>query len=440
MQAIILSIGDELVLGQTVDTNSAWLSAHLAALGVNTRYHQTIEDELSIITDAIRRAAREADVVLISGGIGPTDDDLTRQALADAMDVKLVTDQVSVEAIRAFFRGRGKEMPDRNAVQATHPVGTTMIENTCGTAPGIQAQFDRATIFVTPGVPREMKAMYQRDIRPWIVMAISGEATTRVILTTKVNTFGEGESTVAERLGDLTRRDRNPKVGTTVADGIVSIRVRSEFATLNEARSQLDDTLVRVDAALGPIVFGRDDETLETAVITLLSERKLTLVTAESCTGGLVGEALTRVPGSSVPYLGGWVTYSDAMKIDQLGVSPKMIDRHGAVSEPVVLAMAEGALRRGGADLAISVSGVAGPGGGTDVKPVGTVWLALAWRDETDPDRVHAAATLFNFGGDRDTIRDRTAKSAMQMVRAKLIQQQKTSEAQKVRRPENAVK
>lgn len=421
MQAIILSIGDELVLGQTVDTNSAWLSARLAALGVNTRYHQTIEDERLAITDAIRRAASEADVVIISGGIGPTDDDLTRQALARAMGVELTTDEASVEAIRAFFRGRGKEMPQRNAVQAMHPIGSSMIENTCGTAPGIFARLDRATIFVTPGVPREMKAMVERDIEPWIIEASRDETTTRVILTTKVNTFGEGESTVAERLGDLMRRDRNPKVGTTVSDGIVSARVRSEFPTIDEAQTRLDETVAEVEAVLGPIAFGRDEQTLEEAVIAQLIDRGLRLVTAESCTGGLIGEYLTRVPGSSEPYVGGWVTYSNAMKIEQLGVPSGLISEHGAVSEPVVRAMAEGALRRAGADLAVSVSGIAGPGGGTEDKPVGTVWLGLAWHEGQPPERIRTDTCLLQLGGHRATIRDRAAKSSLQMVRMRLM-------------------
>lgn len=411
MQAILLSIGDELALGQTVDTNSAWLAGRLAGLGIPTLLHETVSDDRGLIAAALSWAAGKADLVLVSGGLGPTEDDLTRQALADAMGVELVEDPASLEALEAFFRGRGYAMAARNRVQALCPRGASMLANPAGTAPGIRARLGRAEVFVTPGVPREMKAMFEAVVLPF-VQKHAGAAKT--ILTTKVNTFGLGESDVAEKLGDLMDRGRNPTVGTTVSGGLCSVRVRSESDDPRKAQDQINDTVNEVEACLGPLVFGVDDQTLQGAVVRLLDERGQTLATAESCTGGLIGGLVTDVPGSSGVYAGGWVTYADAMKSQQLGVPPETIDRHGAVSEAVVVAMARGARERSGADLAVSVSGIAGPGGGTQDKPVGTVWFGLASPEDT-------VARCARLVGDRAAVRDRAAKCALQMIRLALL-------------------
>lgn len=419
MNAILLSIGDELALGQTVDTNTAWIAGRLATLGVSTVLHETVSDDRALIAASIGWASNKADLIVISGGLGPTEDDLTRQALADTMGVALVEDAASLEALEAYFRGRGYAMAERNRVQALCPAGAGMITNTCGTAPGIRATVNRAAVFVTPGVPREMKAMVEDAVLPAVRKLLADQGNNSgggVILTTKVNTFGLGESDVAERLGELMRRGRNPVVGTTVADGLCSVRLRAEYADADEAKRELEDTAQRVEAALGPIVFGRDESTLQGALVKLLIEQGKTVATAESCTGGMVGSLLTDVPGSSAAYLGGWVTYTNVMKTQQLGVRPGVIEAHGAVSEDVVIAMAEGAKHRSGADYAVAVSGVAGPGGGTEDKPVGTVWLALAGPKKT-------AARRARLIGNRASIRDRAAKCALQMIRLTLLGQ-----------------
>lgn len=410
MQAIIVSIGDELVLGQTVDTNSAWLSAALAGHGVMTRAHVTVADDRPAIAAAIREACDRAELVIISGGLGPTDDDLTRAALADAMGVELVVHEPSVEQIRGFFARRGRDMPERNKVQALHPAGTQVIANRWGTAPAITGTLGRATFFVVPGVPREMSNLFQHEIVP----RLSAFAREGVILATKVNTFGVGESDIAQMLGDLMQRDRNPLVGTTVSQGIVAARIRSQFPDAQTARRQLEATAAQVEAALGPIVFGRDDATLADALLPLLRQRRQSLATAESCTGGLLGAMITDIAGSSDVYRGGWVTYHNDLKERELGVAAELLAAHGAVSEPVVRAMADGARRRAAADHAIAISGVAGPGGGAADKPVGTVWVGLASTEATQ-------AVLLNLWGDRDAIRDRAAKSALQLLRLALL-------------------
>ncbi|MFK7788550.1 MAG: competence/damage-inducible protein A [Phycisphaeraceae bacterium] len=415
MPAILLSIGDELTLGQTVDTNAAWLSAKLSSLGIACVEHRTVADDLDRIATTIQQCAELAEVLIITGGLGPTDDDLTRPALSKAMGVDLIEDPASVDHIAAYFQGRGREMPLRNRVQATHPQTSTMIENTCGTAPGIQATLGQCEIFVTPGVPREMFAMYSRDIEP-AIKAMAGTA--RTILTTKLNSFGSGESDIAEKLGDLMARDRNPVVGTTVANGLVSVRIRSENEDALKAQTMLNETLEHVQAKVGPLAFGLDDTTLQDAVIALLTEQGKTVATAESCTGGLIAGMLTDVPGSSAAVLGGWVTYANAMKAEQLGVPMSLIEQHGAVSQPVIEAMAQGALQHSGADFALATSGIAGPGGGTDEKPVGTVWIGLATRDG---DNTRTLSRLAHLPGDRTTVRDRSAKCALQLLRLTLM-------------------
>jgi nicotinamide-nucleotide amidase len=409
MNAIILSIGDELALGQTLDTNSAYLSAHLAEHGVMTRYHQTVADDQADIAAAIRTAAASADLVLITGGLGPTDDDLTRFALADAMGAGLHLEEAQLDAIRRMMERRGRTMAERNKVQAQCPDGATMITNEHGTAPGIAATLGRCTVYVLPGPPHEMVPMYAAAVEPRLP---SPDLT---ILTRKINTFGNGESNVAEMLGELCARDRNPLVGTTVSEGIVSVRIRSAFADPFEARRQLDATIGQVEQRLGAIAYSHEDQSLADAVLTLLRQRNMTIATAESCTGGFIGKLLTDIPGSSDTYVGGWVTYSNAMKTRQLGIDSAIIEQYGAVSEPVAAAMAQGALGRSDADIAVSITGIAGPDGGSDDKPIGTVWIGIAQRDGD------ASAHCMLLSGGREQVRDRAAKCALQLVRLKVL-------------------
>ncbi len=411
MEAIILSVGDELVLGQSLDTNSAYLSGQLARLGIGTLYHQTLSDDRRAIAGAITAAAQAAERVIITGGLGPTDDDLTRQALADAMNAPLVQHEPSLDALAAFFAQCRRPMPEKTRVQAMHPQGTQMLTNTCGTAPGIRAKLHRAVIYAIPGVPNEMVAMFEQSIRPEIEAGLVRRA---VILTTRINTFGLGESTVAQKLGELMDRPRNPQVGTTTADGIISVRVRSRFDDPNQAQRELERTVTQIDERLGPIVFGRDEQSLQQSAIALLQQRGLRVATAESCTGGLLGKMLTDVAGSSAVYVGGWVTYTNRLKSEQLGVDQTLVTQYGAVSEPVVRAMAAGAIERSGADLSLAITGIAGPDGGTPEKPVGTVWIALG-----DAGRVEAY--LFHLPGSRQAVRDRAAKTAVQLLRYRLL-------------------
>ncbi len=418
MTAIVVSIGDELVLGQTVDTNSAWLSRRLAEIGVDVIEHATVADDQLGIERALRDVAARCDVALVSGGLGPTADDLTRQALASLMQVPLELNEAWFGEMHAFFARLGRTMVESNRIQAMIPRGAEMIWNTCGTAAGMAVRIGRCRMFVMPGVPKEMKAMFESRVRGELGDAAGGS----VILSRTLHTFGLGESNVGERLGDLMDRRRNPSVGTTVSAGVVSIRINARYAGIDEARRQIEATDELCRQRLGALVYGIDEQTLPQVVLGLLKERSaaagrgLTVATAESCTGGLIAKYLTDVPGSSAFFRQGWVVYSNDTKTQLVGVPAAMLREHGAVSEPVVRCMATNAMLMSEADFALAVSGIAGPDGGTADKPVGTVWIALAGDEPAG-----VTARRFVFVGDREMIRDRAAKMALTMLRYRLL-------------------
>ncbi|HRX84423.1 MAG TPA: competence/damage-inducible protein A [Phycisphaerae bacterium] len=412
MHAEIISIGAELMTGSSIDTNSAWLSEQLTRLGVPTLRHATVGDDAAAIAAAMGESASRAALVLVTGGLGPTRDDLTRAGLAAALGVPLVHDPDSMAQIDAFFRALNRPMPQANRVQADVPAGATVLPNDWGTAPGIRACLGDATIFCMPGVPREMKAMFDRYVTPFV--AESGPA--RGMATRVLRTFGAGESTLAEQIADLMTPGRNPAVGTTASEGVISVRIVASGATPTDAQQLADADEAEVRRRLGVLVYGHGDDTLASVVGGLLADRSLTLATAESCTGGLIAKFLTDVPGASHYLAGGVVTYSNALKTQLLGVPETLLAERGAVSAEVAETMAEQCRQRLGTDLALSVTGVAGPDGGTADKPVGLVYIALATPAGTQTKECHFSDRL-----DRAAIRDRTAKTALNLLRHHLL-------------------
>jgi nicotinamide-nucleotide amidase len=413
MKVVILSIGDELIMGQTVDTNSAWLSARFADIGIMTIYHKTVPDDAAAIVLALKEACALSEVVVVTGGLGPTDDDVTRHALVAFLNRPLDLHPPSLERIRAFFKSLGKTMPAINRIQAMVPRGVEVLDNDWGTAPGLKMKVGKKLVFLFPGVPREMMKMAERD-----VFQVFQKHSESAVLTEALHTFGAGESTIAEQLGDLMRRDRNPLVGTTVSQGVVTIRIRSEAPTRMLAQKHLAATVKAVESRLGTLIFGRSRETLAGVVGKLAGKMGIKVTTAESCTGGLVAQMLTDEAGASLYFVGGWVVYSNAMKTHELGVPASLIEREGAVSQAVACAMAEGALRQESADWSISTTGIAGPDGGSDEKPVGTVWIGLGHRTGAG---IKTRAECLHFPGSRDMIRNRAAKTALNMLRLELL-------------------
>ncbi len=400
--AAILSIGDEITLGQKLDTNSKWLADRLTNLGVTVSIKMTVPDDLPSLAARFAELANAHDLVLSTGGLGPTADDLTRHALGRAMGDEVVEDAEALKQLLEWFEGLGKPMPNANRVQAMRPSSATCLPNEKGTAPGLHAAFSGADVFCMPGPPREMHPMFERFVVPRL-------KTDRVVMTRVLPTVGLGESAIADRLGELMDRERNPLVGTTASASIVTCRIRYEGNDQSEGQRLLDETVAKVRDKIGDIVFADHDATLAEVVLEQLNERQEKLATVESCTGGLIGEMLTGVPGSSVVYVGGWVTYTNEMKSRQVGVPAEIFEQHGAVSEECCRAMAEGGRERSGADYAISVTGVAGPGRGSDEKPVGTVWIGLAAPGGTRAER-------FYFKGDRGLVRQRSATAALAML------------------------
>jgi nicotinamide-nucleotide amidase len=460
MHAIILSIGDELASGQTVNTNSAWLAQQLGGLGVPTLSHVTVGDQLALIVSAIRDACETLEaaasaaegrqprgLLLISGGLGPTVDDLTRQSLADALNESLVEDPDAILQIERWFQRHGRTMSPSNRLQALRPSSAMVIENTAGTAPGLHVTTGHARreatakapaggdgggvegtvdIFVMPGVPREMKEMFTTSILPLLRERARAHAPDPVITrVTKLNTFGLGESLVGEKIKDLMARahevaaadavgeNSRLAVGTTVHEGIVSVRIYAT-GTEGQVETLTDGIRMQVRDRLGTWLFSENDETLESAVATILRADKYTLATAESCTGGMLAALLTNIPGSSTYFLRGWVTYANDAKHDELAIHDDLIREHGAVSEPVARAMAEGARRFAGTDFALSTTGIAGPDGGTPDKPVGTVWIALATPAGT-------FTRKFLLPGNRQAIRQRACQWALALLRWHLL-------------------
>lgn len=411
-RAWLISFGTELTLGQTVDTNASWLAQQLAALGVRVERFSVVADDIDAIRTLLRDAVRNASLIICTGGLGPTEDDLTRQTLAEVANVPLSLDAASLEQIRAFFTRRGRVMPERNSVQAMFPAGATPIENTCGSAPGIRFEIGAATIFAMPGVPFEMKAMFARDVAP----ALQMRADSTVIRSRLLNTIGLGESDIGERIHDLMTRGRNPDVGTTAANGVVGIRINATASSDEAATRLLDETEAEIRSRLGKIVFGRDRETIAEVVGRLLSERGETLSVAESCTGGWLGKRLTDTPGSSCYFVGGVIAYANELKTGLLGVSSETLSRSGAVSEAVAAEMAVNCCNRTNSTYAISATGIAGPSGGSKEKPVGLVWIGLA-----TPTGV--SSHEFRFGADapRELIRLRSVNHALNLLRLRLI-------------------
>ena len=422
--AAVLAIGDELISGESVDTNSAYVAQRLSAIGVKPIAHQTVGDDLDAIVDAMRSLATRADLVVSTGGLGPTDDDLTRPALAQALGEELVKDADAAATLEKRVGRAGEKLLNANRVQTQRPTSANMIPNKFGTAPGLTAMLRESNngsgephsceIFCLPGPPGEMKPMFEGFVAPVIRPPVG-----RVIRVRTLWIFGLPESAIPAMLDGLMERGRNPVVGTAAKSAVIACKIRYAGAA-SEADSALDQAEQKVRTALDPFVFGSGDETLASCVVELLRAQGQTVATAESCTGGLVGEMLTSHPGSSAVFVGGWVTYTNELKIGELGVNSSAIEAEGAVSEAVAKQMAEGAIEQGARDgalatHALAITGIAGPDGGSPDKPVGTVFIARATTgEETD-------VRLFRFPDSRNVVRERSALAALGMLRLKLI-------------------
>ncbi|MEM7139086.1 MAG: competence/damage-inducible protein A [Myxococcota bacterium] len=375
MTAAVLSIGTELTRGELINSNAAWLSEELTKLGFDVVEHATVDDDLDRIVAVIRRFSEVHRVVVCTGGLGPTTDDLTTEAVARALGVTLVRNERVVDEIREKFKAFGRVMPESNAKQGDFPDGADVLPNDIGTAPGFGVALGQARMFFVPGVPREMRHIFAESISPAI--ASLAERRTHQI---HLRSFGITESGVGQALGDLEREHEGLTLGYRASFPEIEVKVHVRAGSPEEAEARASSIAQEVERRLGHAVFGGREDSFPAVVGGVLRDRGLTLAVAESCTGGRVGEMLTRVPGSSDYLLLDAVVYANAAKEAVLGVDPATLEEHGAVSAETAAAMAEGALRVVDADMAVSITGIAGPSGGTEEKPVGTVWFGLARR------------------------------------------------------------
>lgn len=406
MRAEILSVGTELLLGQITDTNANYLATQLAALGIDLFFVSQVGDNLDRLTETLRRARDRSDIVIMTGGLGPTEDDLTREAISAVLGEQPIVDTALETELRAYFEGRGITMPARNVKQAWTIPSVTPLHNPVGTAPGWWAERDAKIVVAMPGVPHEMKRMWENEVIPRL-----RPLTGAIIFTRTLRVAGLGESTVEERL-DPFLHETNPTIATYAKRDAVDVRLTAKSETMEQARELVQGLEMRVREVLGTHVFGVDADTPQSVALEMLVQRHLTLATMESCTGGLLASLLTDVPGSSNAFVGGLVSYSNTLKADW-GVPEKVLRDHGAISAETALAMARAVRARLRSDVGVGITGVAGP----DVqegKPVGTVHIAVSTPTSERASEQH-------FRGARAEIKWRAAVTALQLIRLTLL-------------------
>ena len=393
----------ELLLGQIVNTNARDLAAGLSDCGVIVYYQTVVGDNPGRLKDAINDAYKRVDLVILTGGLGPTKDDLTKEIIAEYFGKKLVLHQPSLDRIKGYFDRMGREMNETNEKQAYMPEGCTILQNNCGTAPGLIVEEGEKIAILLPGPPKEMNPMFENEVKPWLK-----EKTGSTIKSRTLKMIDIGESNMAAKVSDLMDGE-NPTVAPYAKEGESELRITAMAKTQDEADNLIEPVAKEIYARLGEYIYGEDDTTLVEALVKKLTEKKLTISTAESCTGGLIASEITSVAGSSEIFGSGYVTYANSAKMKMLGVKDKTLADFGAVSSETAKEMAEGAKAASGADIAVSVTGIAGPGGGTPEKPVGLVYAALADNDGT-------IVQKFNLDGNRDKVRRRTVKNVLKMV------------------------
>ncbi|MHC4482682.1 MAG: competence/damage-inducible protein A [Planctomycetota bacterium] len=408
-KASIVSIGNEILSGQTVDTNSSYLSGKLLSIGISVAGCHTVADDIDSIARALNLASSDADVVLATGGLGPTDDDLTRQGFARFLGTELQLQNELQQKIQDFFAGRDLPVPDRCKVQAYVPAGAKALVNNLGTAPGIMAELEGKLLIALPGVPSEMKQMFEESVLEQL-QRLAGEQT---VIVRKLKCFGTGESNMAELLGSVMRRGRNPLINCTAKHGVITLHIIATAEDKDKAQQMVEKDEKALRNTLGELIYGTGEQTLAEVVGEKLAQHKKTIAVAESCTGGTLAKLLTDMPGASEYFTHGWVTYSNGAKMSELGVPADLIEKHGAVSDQAAQALAEGARKRAGTDFAIGITGIAGPGGGSEQKPVGLVYIGVDSNSGCETKRIIMA-------GHRASIRLRAAQTALNMLRLKL--------------------
>lgn len=401
MRCEVITVGTELLLGDTVNTNAAWISKRLSEYGVTLYQQRTVGDNKARLVNVLRDACMQNDLVITTGGLGPTQDDITRECVAEALGVELVTDRFSLQRIESFFTARNRTMSENNRRQAQLPAGGTALENSAGTAPGCIITQQETTVVMLPGPPHEMQHVFTAHIVPYL------ESQSGMVLRSRtLRICGIGESDMENRVADIIAQSENPTVAPYAKLGECSLRVTAYTSTEEEAYARIAPVERELVSRLEPYVYGYDDDTLESRCAALLRQREYTFACAESCTGGMLSSRLVSLPGISDIYRGAVVSYSNMAKRAVLGVSKETLAVHGAVSAETVREMASGVRKTFAADVSAAVSGIAGPDGGTEEKPVGLVYVAVDIRGQI-------AVHRMILPGDRERIRFRAVNTIL---------------------------
>jgi nicotinamide-nucleotide amidase len=406
MKAEIIAVGSELLTPDRVDTNSLFMTAQLNRLGIEVTRKTVVGDDLALLRAAFEDAAKRVELIIASGGLGPTEDDRTRDAVADLLGRKMSRDPDVMSKIEARFRQLGRTMSEVNTRQAMVPEAATVLENDRGTAPGLWLESDGRIFILLPGPPHELKAMFAAQVEPRLARLSTGVR----LFARELRVAGMGESDVDQRIAPIYTRHADVQTTILTAPGEIQIHLRAWSADAQAAENQLQGIQESIVLALGEAVFTTHGHSMEEVVARELTKHQATIATAESCTGGLLAERLTRISGSSAYFLGGVVSYSNTLKSAWVDVPAEIIESRGAVSSEVAIALADGIRRRTGATLGVGITGVAGPTGGTPEKPVGTVHVAIADASGSKERGVH-------YPGERDRIRWQASQTALDLVR-----------------------
>jgi nicotinamide-nucleotide amidase len=410
LTAEIIAIGSELLAPDRSDTNSLWLTEKLNSIGIEVKLKTIVGDDDARLEEAIKDAVRRSRVVITTGGLGPTEDDITRKVAARALGRRLLLDEKVLDWIKGRFESFGRKMPERNSRQAMVIDGSEVLDNPNGTAPGLFIEHENATIALLPGPPREMHPMFEN----FVLGRLAEKSGSLRVVRRVLRVAGMGESALDELIAPVYLQYENPQTSILFNQTEVEIQLTANGRTDQEANALLDRVSEQLEERLGKAIFSFAGETMEEVVALKLSVGRYSLAVAESCTGGLIAQRLTALPGASKFFIEGVVSYSNESKTRTLSVEPMLLLEHGAVSAPVAEAMAEGVRSRAGTDFGLSVTGIAGPDGGSEEKPVGLVYIALA-------DDAHTEHRKLKLPGDRHLIRWRASQAALDLLRHRLI-------------------
>ncbi len=411
MIAEVLAVGTELLMGQIANTNAQYISSRLPEAGIGVYYHGVVGDNPQRLRECLNIALHRSDIIIMTGGLGPTQDDLTKETVAQAFGRKLVLHQESMDKLKAFFERVNRPMTENNIKQAYFPENSTIITNNNGTAPGCLIEAEGKVLIMLPGPPSEMKPMFEEFVMPYFKEKLDYKIVSRFL-----RIFGIGESAMETQLIDMIESQANPTIAPYAKEGEVTLRVTARYAKDASGDELIEPVIEEIKRRLGDAVYSTHDENLDEVAAKLLMKKNITIALAESCTGGLIAGRLTDIPGISSILNRGFVTYSNEAKMENLGVKMETLQSFGAVSKETAEEMAVGARRVSGTHIAVSVTGIAGPGGGTEEKPVGTVFIALA-------DRNGVQSKKLQLWGNRSRIRNMTALHVFDMIRRWALQQ-----------------